>query len=388
MRIESIDLRRYGHFEGQSFELGSHCGKLIIILGPNEAGKSTALNGIRHWLYGFPVQMGGECHRHGNEVLVGGRLAAKSTIDCLRTRKKKSPLVSFDGKSTIPSNALDAFLGDITEERFVELFGLSHSALRDGGREIADGEGHLGEALFAAASGLTGLRKLRKSIVETREALYLPRAQKPSLNVAKKEYEEAKDRLKKELVSAPEVEKWTKQAEEARVSIEKWKKVRDDTQAELRNLQRVSSARPLLQRRTELLIALRPMAGIPRLRPDFVTEWKPLPEALAGHRKLIETYNSEILRLDEVLLRMPAADTILSQADAIDKLHASSDLRTQAYSDKTRAEQLVRDTGGEAKQALREIGLDPADFEIHTETLRVDPPTAKRLRKLNSSSRG
>src|SRR5439155_4812538 len=114
------------------------------------------------------------------------------TLECLRTRKKKSPLVALDGKTALQSDALQAFLGDITEERFVNLFGLSHARLREGGKEIAGGEGHLGKALFAAASGLTGLRSLRNRIVEQRDAVYLPsRGQRP-LNVAKKDYEEAK----------------------------------------------------------------------------------------------------------------------------------------------------------------------------------------------------
>ena len=68
---------------------------------------------------------------------------------------------------------------------------------------------------FARLEGLTGLRSLRKKIGTSREALYLPRAQKPHLNVAKKDYDDAKDKLKQELVSAPEVEKWTKQADDA-----------------------------------------------------------------------------------------------------------------------------------------------------------------------------
>jgi uncharacterized protein YhaN len=383
VRIELLDLRKYGHFDGQSFDFTTYAGNLIIVVGPNEAGKTTMLNSVRHWLYGFSAHMGGECHRHGNEVLVGGRLAAdKTTLECLRTRKRKSPLVTFDGKTALPSDALQACLGDITEERFVNLFGLSHARLREGGKEIADGEGHLGQALFAAASGLTSLRRLRNRIVEQRDALYLPRAQKPGLNVAKKEYEEAKERLKRELVSAPDVQKWTKQADDARSEELTWNKLRDEAQTELRELQRIARARPLLERRSELSKQLERMRGIPHMRTDFETDWKPLPEQLAGKRELIKSHTSEIARLEDVLANMPAADIILHQAEAIDKLHANCDQRTKANSTKIAAEQLVRDTGGEAKQALREIGLNPSEFDRHIDTLRVDPPIARALRKL------
>ncbi len=385
MKIERIDLRRYGHFNGQHLDFSSHSGKLVIVLGPNEAGKTMTLNAIRHWLYGFPKHMGGESHLHGNEVMVGGRLVNSTTIECLRTRKNKAPLVAADGKTALPLTALHSFLGDITVERFVNLFGLSHAALREGGKEIAEGGGHLGQALFAAASGLTGLRNLRRRIAEQVDALYVQRGQsKRPLNVAKREYEEAKSRLKQELVSAPDVEKWTKQADEAKTDSKKWSKVREDAQRDLRDMQCIASARPLLKRRSELISQLESMREIPRLRTDFAADWKPLPGLLAGQRQLVDSQISEITRLEGILTNMPIVDIILSESDKIEKLHAMSEQRMSAYTDKINAEQLVRDTGGEAKQALREIGLDPADFDHHIETLRIDPPIARRLRKLVS----
>ena len=119
------------------------------------------------------------CHRHGPSP--SWRSARRhDDARMLPTRKKRSPLVAADGKTPLAPDSLHAFLGDITKERFVNLFGLSHRGLREGGKEIAGGEGHLGKALFAAASGLTGLRSLRKKIGTLREALYLPTGSKAS----------------------------------------------------------------------------------------------------------------------------------------------------------------------------------------------------------------
>src|SRR5439155_4229299 len=123
----------------------------------------------------------------------------------------------------------------------------------------------------------------------------------------------------------------------------------------LRELQRIANARPLLQRRSELLSQLEQVREIPHLRTDFEADWKPLPELLAGQRELIKSHTSEISRREGILTNIPTADTILLQAEAIDKLHARCEQRTKANSAKIAAEQLVRDTGGEAKQALREI---------------------------------
>src|SRR5262249_25954121 len=157
-----------------------------------------------------------------------------------------------------------------------------------------------------------------------------------------KEYDEAKARLKNELVSAAEVERWTKQAEDAKAAIQAGDRKRKGAQAELDDLQRIANARPLLQRRSDLLARLEPLRSLPHVRTDLASEWKPLPESLAGLRQLIESHAAEITRLEVALAGMPSSDAILSQAEAVERLHGRCEQRMQAQTDKVRAEQLVR----------------------------------------------
>ena len=58
----------------------------------------------------------------------------------------------------LDDDALRPFLGGLTEHTFLRGFGLDHEGLVEGGREIAAGGGDLGEALFAAGSGVANLR--------------------------------------------------------------------------------------------------------------------------------------------------------------------------------------------------------------------------------------
>ena len=54
MRLTGIQAVRYGALEGASLEgLGEG---LTVVLGPNEAGKTTYTTLVRHVLYGFPTQ--------------------------------------------------------------------------------------------------------------------------------------------------------------------------------------------------------------------------------------------------------------------------------------------------------------------------------------------
>ncbi|HET8587610.1 MAG TPA: AAA family ATPase, partial [Candidatus Limnocylindria bacterium] len=50
MRIERIELDGFGHFAGARWDLSPG---MTVMLGDNEAGKTTLLNAIRALLFGF-----------------------------------------------------------------------------------------------------------------------------------------------------------------------------------------------------------------------------------------------------------------------------------------------------------------------------------------------
>jgi len=56
MRLQRLDLMRYGHFTDRSVELPKQQADFHIVFGPNEAGKSTALAAIEDLLFGIPGQ--------------------------------------------------------------------------------------------------------------------------------------------------------------------------------------------------------------------------------------------------------------------------------------------------------------------------------------------
>src|SRR6266446_4728663 len=54
MRIQRLDLLRYGRFTDTHIELPASDSDIHIVFGPNEAGKSTALSAIEDLLFGIP----------------------------------------------------------------------------------------------------------------------------------------------------------------------------------------------------------------------------------------------------------------------------------------------------------------------------------------------
>ncbi len=54
MRLRRLSLAPYGAFANRELDFGDGTVDFHIIVGPNEAGKSTTLSAIGHLLFGFP----------------------------------------------------------------------------------------------------------------------------------------------------------------------------------------------------------------------------------------------------------------------------------------------------------------------------------------------
>jgi uncharacterized protein YhaN len=144
-----------------------------VVYGPNEAGKSAALRGLRAFLFGFPTQAGDDFLFKYNQFRVHAILEdmAGRALECIRRKANRDTLRSPGDKEPIPERHLVEFLGGLDEEQFNHLFGLDASQLVDGGQVIADGKGELGEALFAAGAGMKGLRALSRQLEDRQLAL-------------------------------------------------------------------------------------------------------------------------------------------------------------------------------------------------------------------------
>jgi len=56
MRIRELKLIRYGKFTDRSLSLPLKERDFHLIVGPNEAGKSTVRTAIGDWLFGIPMR--------------------------------------------------------------------------------------------------------------------------------------------------------------------------------------------------------------------------------------------------------------------------------------------------------------------------------------------
>ena len=226
MRFLSLSFRRFGPFEDRTLDLSKGNHGLNVILGRNEAGKSTALRGVGYFLFGFPKQTCDNYRFNHTDQRIGARIvdAADNELECFRKRGNAKTLRAADDKTTIPDEQFRAGLGGLNAEQFRMLFGLNLEQLVQGGAEIVRGQGGLGEALFSAGAGLAGLRRIDQQLTAKLDGLFKPRGQNQKLAETLREWNEQKERLRDSLLR---IETWKAQATILREAVEKKQRLED-----------------------------------------------------------------------------------------------------------------------------------------------------------------
>ena len=159
MRFCSIGIPSYGPFTNFDLTLDKSSGHdLHLVYGPNEAGKSSLLRGIKHLLYGIPKSTPDNfLHRYTDLQL--GATIERSTgeqLSFMRYKRQKNALQDKNGE-VIPESTLQEFLGTTDEGYFSGFFGLNAESLHQGAAQLLDAEGTIGETLFSVNAGGTGL---------------------------------------------------------------------------------------------------------------------------------------------------------------------------------------------------------------------------------------
>src|SRR5215813_12435495 len=87
MRIRQLDLLRYGHFTDAIIGLPAGKPDFQMLLGENEAGKSTTMSSIEDLLFGIPANSSRNFLHEYNAMRVGAAL--EKGTDTLKVRRRK-----------------------------------------------------------------------------------------------------------------------------------------------------------------------------------------------------------------------------------------------------------------------------------------------------------
>ncbi|NKX66380.1 AAA family ATPase [Labrenzia sp. 5N] len=162
MRLNRLDLIRYGRFDGAEIVLhrpADGTPDVTIIYGPNESGKSTAFNGFLELLFGMKAGTHPYAFRfERNDLLVGAELDIPGRgVTVLRRNGKRTQSLLDHQDRPVDEAILSSALHGLSMEGYVERFSLNDEGLRKGGDRIAEAKGDLGQLLHAGVSGLTSM---------------------------------------------------------------------------------------------------------------------------------------------------------------------------------------------------------------------------------------
>jgi uncharacterized protein YhaN len=320
MRITELNLERYGRFENRQLAFPRQERDFHLVYGPNEAGKTITLAALADLLFGFEHAAAYDYKFAAPLLRVGAVLEqGAEALSCRRRRGRLGTLVDAEDQP-IDEGPLAALLHGQRREAFLLSSSLDHARLRRGGQAMADSKDDLGQMLFAAGSGLTGLRTVLKGLDEELDGLWAPRrAEKRAYTKSERQAEEARKALRD---SALKPADWSR-ADAERIRLREEHASADGERrrraAALSDIERLRRVITTFKRRAALLADLAADPGV--ILPEAVESaaFDALATALAQEQTRDAALNL-LASVDARLAAEPDDAEALSLADRIDAL--------------------------------------------------------------------
>ena len=328
MRLNRLDLIRYGHFKDAHITFPKPTEgvpDVTVIFGRNEAGKSTAFNGFLELLFGFKSGAHPYAFRFDRSDLVVGTeldLPGRGPVVLRRNSKRTQSLLDANDRP-INEAILSGALHGLTRDTYEERFSLNEKGLREGGERIAGAQGDLGQLLHAGLSGLTGMAQTLNSLAERADQFYKKRGRGTALKTGS-------DRLK-EIGRELRADRLTTDRERAlRHDRDRTSAEFETADAELKlanQRQAASKAAAVWYDRTEkitqLTEALANFPDGPNLPPDAAERVAGLVEKIAARAIRIKEAEEEIAKQDQIIADHPAdtlAQPLAAELERLDQL--------------------------------------------------------------------
>lgn len=321
MRFAKLQLIRYGRFADCNLVFPSGDCDLQIILGPNEAGKSTTLSAVSDLLFGFPARTRFGFKFDQRLLRVGAVIEAGG--ESLEMRRRKGNVDTLLGADDAPldANLLRPHLGGQTRETFERMFGLNHAALRAGGKLIVEAKDDVGAAIFAAGSGLLQVTRVCEQLDAEAAAIWARTAgDSRRYTAALSAYQAAKVTLKEVEVRPTAWAKAKRELEGVEAELAQRKAARADLQTAQRTIQRKQLVLGPQAERQLALAKLVELGDAPELSAEATTRLEAAIDAAQSARTEINLAQSELERLQRDVETIRPSEAVLAAAQEADAL--------------------------------------------------------------------
>jgi uncharacterized protein YhaN len=335
MRLLRLHLKAFGPFTDQVLELGDGRG-LVLVHGPNEAGKSSALRAMIDLRFGIPQQspdnfvhphpamrIGGEfIDRHGQRHALMRR---KGRIDTLS-------LVDFSDPDAPPLASappeLEAMLGGgLRRDDYLAGFAIDLERLRAGGNALLRGQGEVGAALFQASAGAQEIGRVRDQLEQASRALFVPgtRGRNGRINEALRAFAAHRDAFRNAQVTPANWARLSAAHQAAAGKLTELETLRQDLEGRLGRIGEQRAVATLLATLDQAQALLDQLQDAPALPEDAPGQRSAAEAGLAAARLEADEAAAEAGRLERRLAGLALDRAILELAQAVRRLLAEAE---------------------------------------------------------------
>lgn len=327
MRLDRLDLVRYGKFTDRSLDFGAaQPGKpdFHLVYGPNEAGKSTLFSAYLDLLFGIEKSSAyGFLHPYAL-MRVGGQFSVGAERhEAYRLKRNQASLVSADDRP-MPDTLFATVLGGMDRNAYRTMFSLDDESIEKGGEDILKSEGELGAMLFSASSGLSDMATGLAALKAEADEFYRPSGRKHALSALKADIDSLAAERKALDVAARDYGLLVRERDAAAGRHGEMTAARAEVRGALAQVERSLSALPYLRR----LRALRADLGAFDLGDSPPAAWRSLSGELAREEAEIAAraarMEAERLHLAEELAALPEDEAVLAAEADIAALAGSA----------------------------------------------------------------
>lgn len=270
MRFESFTIEKYGLVESRTLSFPPDPG-LVVIYGPNAAGKSTSLAAIADFLFGIPHNSPrGHVFGYDQIRLTAVVALSDGTSLSLRRRKGRGRTLTDENGQGVDEGLLARHLGSTGRERFCSLFGLDHNSLRSGGERLLAADGDIGRLIVEAGGGLRSLVDAIGKMEQDADALFAPKsAGHRQFYKALAAYHAADRAAKESLLTRDAYEEMRRRCNEAQARVEEIRSKPKELAENISRLQRLVRVIPTIGKLDRVDEELAAFLDLPPLRDGF-----------------------------------------------------------------------------------------------------------------------
>lgn len=364
MRLAELIIERYGVFAEHRLRIPDGAG-LVIVHGPNEAGKSTCLEAISDFLFGIPAQTQRGSLFGYDSMRIGATLVdAQGTALTLWRRKGRGRTLTDTDGTPLDDAAIAHLLGATTRDRFLSLFGLNHETLRSGGSRLLAADGDIGRLIVEAGGGLRSLMARLDAVDHEASKLF---GQRKSIDrafyKALDEFQEADREAKANAVSRDDYEQHRKAALSSQTRLEQFRTDRQAAGAEISRLERLIRAVPHLSNLARLACAVEGDADLAALPDDFHERVACALEQRRGAAGALEVGRAQRDRLATQLSGLTVDEALVGAEARIRDVSEQAVHVRKARTDRENRRRDLETAQGELMTLRRMLNL-PADEDL------------------------